>query len=142
MNISEISRLRHLCLMLVVTLLAFLTPACSENDEPSGDSSNADFTSYSVSGFDAKADIDPENRTVYIQLPSSVTDLSALRPEFTVSDGATVSINYEPQTSGTMEMDFSDLVLYTVTSADGSTSRRWRVTVTNNSYTSKYGMGN
>lgn len=142
MNISEISRLRHLCLMLAVTLLAFLTPACSENDEPSGDSSNADFTSYSVSGFDAKADIDPENRTVYLQLPSSVTDLSALRPEFTVSDGATVSINYEPQTSGTMEMDFSDLVLYTVTSADGSTSRRWRVTVTNNSYTSKYGMGN
>lgn len=132
---------KNVCLLLI-PLLAFLATSCSDDESPVGENSKADFTSYSISGFDVKAQIDAENSTVYVQLPYSVTDLSSLRPEFTVSDGATVSINYEPQVSGASEMDFSNLVLYTVTSADKSTSRRWRVTVTNNSHTSRYGMGN
>ena len=61
---------------------------------------------------------------------------------FSVSDGAQASINRVVQKSGTGALDFSDVVLYTVSNADYSVKTRWRVVVTNNDYTARYGMGN
>ena len=52
-----------------------------------------------------------------------------LIPEFTVSEGATVTVNGVRQTSGVTEVDFTNPVTYTVTA--GSESRDYTVSITN-----------
>lgn len=52
-----------------------------------------------------------------------------LKPDFTVADGLTVTVDGKEQVSGQSEQDFSRPVVYTV--SDGAESREYTVTVTN-----------
>ncbi len=52
------------------------------------------------------------------------TDVTALTPTITISDGATI----DPESG--VEQDFTNPVVYTVTAADGTTTKDWTVTVT------------
>lgn len=54
-----------------------------------------------------------------------------LKPVFTVTDGATVTVNGTQQVSGTSVQDFNSPVTYTVTNKAGTLSRDYVVTVTN-----------
>lgn len=54
-----------------------------------------------------------------------------LKPTFTATDGATVTVKGVAQTSGESEQDFSQPVTYTVTNKAGTMSRDYVVTVTN-----------
>ena len=55
--------------------------------------------------------------------------VNSLKPYFTVSDGATVKVNGEVQTSGVSEQDFTSSVTYQVIAEDG-TSKNYSVRVT------------
>jgi len=83
-------------------------------------SSEANILTFSVPNAEATL-IDGSSYTVNILL-STVMDVTALKPEITVSAGATIS-----PASGVAQ-DFSNPVVYTVTAQDGSTVD-WTVTV-------------
>ena len=58
------------------------------------------------------------------------TDITNLVPEFTLSPGANATVNNIPQTSGTSIVNFTNSVVYSVTSEDQQLTRYWIVTVT------------
>ncbi|MGM0622050.1 MAG: T9SS type A sorting domain-containing protein, partial [Bacteroidota bacterium] len=60
---------------------------------------------------------------------SAGTDLTDLVATFTLSYGATATVNEVTQISGTISNDFSNPVTYTITAEDGITTRDWIVLV-------------
>nr|MDE7074463.1 hypothetical protein [Odoribacter sp.] len=99
------------------------------------------FVSYSIRGYQEKATIDAKEHTVFLQLPDTVRSGANMCPEFEVTPGTIVTMNLEEQKSGAETLDFGNMQIYTLTSADGK-SDRWYVNVTNNDYTASYGLGN
>lgn len=75
--------------------------------------------SMTLSGQEAT--IDEEAKSITVELPYG-TDATALTPEFTISEGATIS----PEGA----QDFSSPVTYTVTGVDGTTTATYTVSVT------------
>ena len=128
-------------LVSLLLLSSCVLVSCSDDDDDVLQQ-ETNFLSYSIKGYDAKAKIDNETKSIVIQLPADVTDGTQLTPEFTVSDGAIASSNRVEQHSGANTMDFSNMVLYTVSDPTYTVKSRWHVTVTNNDYTAQYGMGN
>ncbi len=77
------------------------------------------------------SEINSTEETVDIVMPVG-TDLTSLVPDFTLSPGATATVEGVEQVSGTTANDFTNPVIYTVTAEDGTTSADWTVTVTTN----------
>ncbi|WP_416867599.1 MAG: T9SS type A sorting domain-containing protein [Imperialibacter sp.] len=75
--------------------------------------------------------IDQANSTISLNLPG--IGISATAVEFVVAAGASVSIGGVPQISGTTTNDFTQPLIYTITSEDGQQSVDWVVTITNQS---------
>ena len=90
--------------------------------------SEKEIASYSFSEQTDAATIDSDNHTVAIEVMFG-TDVMNLVATFTLSSGATASINSTNQESGVTSNDFSNLVTYTITAEDG-TMQNWTVTVT------------
>ena len=124
---------------LLALMLGFGFTACSDDEATC--TGEAKFISYSVRGYNEKALIDADRHTVYLQLPDTVKSGAELCPEFEISPGSVLTMDQEEQQSGSQTLDFSQMQLYTLTSANGQ-SARWYVTVTNNNYTATYGLGN
>ena len=125
-----------------LVVLAVCLAGCSSGDDEQA-LLETNFTSYKIKGYEnAKTTIDVATLTITVQLPSDVTTGENLVPEFTVSQGMQASINRVVQQSGANSLDFSNEVLYTVSTPDYSVKSRWHVIVTNNDYTARYGMGN
>ncbi|MDR1134921.1 MAG: S-layer homology domain-containing protein [Clostridiales Family XIII bacterium] len=79
----------------------------------------SDFKSFSINGVDGVIKRDGSSR-VEISLPEG-TDLTKLKPEFTVADGSTVKIGDKIQKSGETDNDFTGrTAYYTIESARGS----------------------
>lgn len=121
-------------------ILGLSFSACSDDDAPGA--GEAKFINYAIRGYNEKAVIDADRHTVYLRLPDTVTNGEGMCPEFEVSPGAILTMNQEEQRSGARTMDFSQVQLYTLTSANGQRNDRWYVNVTNNDYTAAYGIGN
>jgi hypothetical protein len=83
---------------------------------------------FTFEGIDGAAEIDRDELTVTAQAKETV-DLSDITSEFTLSTGATATVDGTPQVSGTTANDFNDPVTYTVTSGDGETTLDWTVTI-------------
>lgn len=83
----------------------------------------ANILSFDLTEQTEDAVIDRTAHTVVIEVAAG-TDLNALTPAITLSDGATMS-----PASGAAQ-DFTNPVTYTVTSEDGNTSQPWVVSVT------------
>lgn len=73
--------------------------------------------------------IDNENAVINVEVYNSV-DLTKLVAIFTTSPGATVKIGSVTQVSGSTVNDYTNQVVYTVTSADASLTKSWKVNVT------------
>lgn len=82
-------------------------------------STETDITGFTLAGVDGT--IDATNHTVSVVLPYG-TNVTALEPTITLSQGATVS--------PTGAQDFTNPVTYTVTAEDGATTQPWVATVT------------
>ncbi len=72
--------------------------------------------------------IDSALHTVNVAVEEG-TDLTNLIPTFELSVGATATVNDITQISGITANDFTDPVVYTVTSEDGDSIQDWTVTV-------------
>lgn len=94
-------------------------------------STEAEIIAFDIAG-EVSSNIDAAMQTVDIVMPYG-TDLSALIPVFTLSDGAVASITGTEQVSGTTPVDFTNsattAVVYTVTAEDGTTYKDWDVSV-------------
>lgn len=86
-------------------------------------SSEADILSFSLDAQTGAAVIDAGNGTISIEVEAG-TDVTALSPDITISEDATIS-----PAPGTAQ-DFTNPVTYTVTAEDLATTRDWTVTVT------------
>lgn len=73
--------------------------------------------------------IDQAARTIKLAAPAGTT-VSALKATFTTTEFATVKVGDTVQTSGTTPNDFTDDVVYVVTSSDGRKVVSYTVTVT------------
>ncbi|MEP1779247.1 LamG-like jellyroll fold domain-containing protein, partial [Reichenbachiella sp.] len=89
---------------------------------------NTDFLSYSFTEQVGPATVDDVNHTIDIEVGYG-TDLTALISTFTLSAGASAKVNLTDQISGTTVNDFTNVVTYTITAEDGSTTQVWTVTV-------------
>lgn len=125
---------------LLIALLAIGVVGC--NDDEQEEFIDTTFHSFSIQGYEnSKTDIDVANHTITITVPETVTSGTDLVPVFSVASGAQVSMNRQLLESGTSKIDFNGPVLMTVSNADYTQKQRWRINVTNNDYTIKYGLG-
>ncbi|MCK4344529.1 MAG: hypothetical protein KAX05_04525, partial [Bacteroidales bacterium] len=91
-------------------------------------SSENDILSFSFAEQTGAATINNLNHTVDIEVAYG-TDVTGLVATFTLSTGASATINSVTQESGVTTNDFTNPVTYTVEAEDGST-QDWLVTVT------------
>ncbi len=82
-----------------------------------------DITGFVIPEADGAAIINKTYHTVAIAIPKGA-DITALVPEITLSDFATIDPASEEET------DFTNEVTYTVTAEDGTTEQDWTVTLT------------
>ncbi len=90
-------------------------------------SGEADILSYSLPN-QISSSINTQEQTISVEMPAE-TDVTSLVAEFTLSAGATATVDGTVQESGITTNDFTNTVTYTVTAADGTTSKDWNVTV-------------
>jgi hypothetical protein len=105
--------------------------SCDEIDDPieTGTEQDADIVAFSFDGIDGKATIDKAAHTVSAKANETV-DLTAIVADFTLSTGATATVDGKSQTSRQTANNFSAPVTYSITSGDGLTKYEWTVTVT------------
>ncbi|OFX17874.1 MAG: hypothetical protein A2033_18270 [Bacteroidetes bacterium GWA2_31_9] len=92
-------------------------------------SNEANLLSFSFAEQTGLAIIDNGTQSVTVEV-SNGTILSNLVASFTLSAGATATVNSAQQQSGITANDFSSPVTYTVLAQDLSTSKNWTVNVT------------
>lgn len=125
---------------LLATMVTLAMVGCSDDEEYHY--IETDFKSFAIQGYEnASVNIDKPNRTITVKLPAEATSGNNLTPVFTVSEGAQVSMNREVLTSGSKQIDFNGTVMMTVSDATYTSKTRWKINVTNNDYTSRYGLG-
>jgi hypothetical protein len=89
----------------------------------------ADILAFAFEGISGRAAIDKTALTV-TAIAGETVDLTAIIAEFTLSKNAAATVNGFPQVSGQSVNDFTNSVIYTVTSGDWATVNDWTVTVT------------
>jgi len=82
-----------------------------------------DIVSFDLPSSTGLAAIDTSNHTVEIEV-EGLTNVTTLMPEIEISEGASIS----PATN--ISRDFTDVVKYTITAQDESTTQDWEVIVT------------
>ncbi|MCL2041084.1 MAG: DUF5018 domain-containing protein [Bacteroidales bacterium] len=111
--------------MMAIAVSMFFT-SC-EKDDPK--STEADFIAFTFDGIVGSATINKDAKTIVAMANASV-DLATMKPVFTISAGATATVNGVTQTSGSSSNNFAVPVIYSVTAEDGTTVKHWTVTIT------------
>jgi hypothetical protein len=109
-------------------LAAVTVFASCESDDDLMDN-GADIVSFTFNGIDGTAIIDKDALTVTATAGETV-DLTSIVPTFTLSNGATATVNGVLQASGTTANNFTNTVTYVVTSSDGNLINIWKITIT------------
>ncbi len=88
----------------------------------------AEIINFSVPGQVGIASINSSSGTVDVMVPYG-SELTSIKPAFTLSTGAGAVVGTTPQNSGVTTNDFAKPVKYVVTAQDGKTTKDWTVTV-------------
>ena len=100
--------------------------SCEPADEPGADAPA--FVEFSFANRRGTSDIDAKKRTVKA-VADCGTNLASLAPEFKLSpEGTTATVEGKAQESGKTAQNFTDEVVYTLTTPDGETAE-WTVTI-------------
>ena len=108
--------------------LIFVLTACSSDDQavvvtksPLKEMLSFAFLKTNNTGLtqDITVTLNPAKNTDLITMPAG-TNLSSLKPTFTVSKNAAVTVNNVAQSSGVTSNDFGKIVTYRVTAQDGT----------------------
>ena len=112
-----------------MVLAAMVFTSCKE-DEPvyTDTGQDADIVAFTFDGIDGQAAIDKSALTVTAKAVGTA-DLTAIVAEFALSEGATAHVGSTAQVSGQTRNNFTNPVVYTVTSGNGRNVKEWRVTV-------------
>ena len=108
--------------------LGTLLQWCADRIEHNLLSDEAKILTYSIPD-QAVATIDSEGFTIDVTMPLG-TNVTELVATFTISGAATISVGAIEQVSATTANDFTDPVVYTVTSESGDVITEWTVSVT------------
>lgn len=94
-------------------------------------SADPEFVTYKFEGIDPVVVglIDKDAKTVTATVPFA-TDLTSLVATYTVNEGTMVKIGETSQESGVTANDFTNPVVYSLSTEDGSTGIEWIVTLT------------
>jgi hypothetical protein len=115
--------------------------SCSKKDLSVPDSSTASFENFNLfPGLD-KTQMDLDKRWISVRVPDSVLSGNPLTAHFTISPGASLSLNGVSQQSGITKNNFENELNYTLTAADQHTTQVWIVQATNNDNSLSWGMG-
>lgn len=90
----------------------------------------AEIESFAFNEQSSSTSINSSAKTIDLKVLYA-TDLSNLTAYFILSSGANAKVNDVIQVSGTTVNDFSNSVIYEITSEDGNTVENWTVNVTN-----------
>jgi hypothetical protein len=99
----------------------------------------ADITAFTFTGISGTAIIDKDALTVTATADETV-DLASITAAFTLSSGATATVNDVAQVSGTTANDFTGMVNYIVTSSDGRLINIWKVIITGGKASKFFGV--
>jgi hypothetical protein len=102
--------------------------ATSDSESITVTSDNALITAFSLGGVAAEFDPEDDN-VIELEVPYG-TAVNPGKATFTTTPFAVVTVGATPQTSGTTTNDFTNDVVYTVTSQDGTQSKDYTVEVT------------
>lgn len=91
-------------------------------------SNGTDFLSYSLPGQLGESQINYQDHTIFAELDGSV-NLTELIATFTLDAGAMASVDGITQSSGLTANDFTNPLVYLVTSEDEITEQEWVVTI-------------
>lgn len=91
--------------------------------------SETEFKTFSFIENSKNVTIDSNTNTISVELVNN-TDITNLIATFSLSAGASATIEGASQKSGTTTNDFSNEVTYKVTAEDGVTSQNWEVIIT------------
>jgi hypothetical protein len=113
----------------IVACLAATTMSSGCDREPEPNPGAPAFAEFSFANQRGASDIDAKKRTVKA-VAECGANIASLAPEFKLSpDGTTATVDGKPQESGKTAHNFTDAVVYTLTTPDGETAE-WTVTVT------------
>ncbi|MDR2496090.1 MAG: carboxypeptidase-like regulatory domain-containing protein [Tannerellaceae bacterium] len=119
----------RLMAVMAATLMMAFSSSCNKTEEPgvdTGTEKEADFLSFTFEGIDGNASIDKTAHSIAAKAMATV-DLSSVAAEFSLSTGATATVNGLAQISRQTLNDFRAPVVYKVRSGDGATTNDWTV---------------
>jgi len=131
---------------LLQALLIFSIVCCSCNKAentpvpPGGPvkDSVADILNYTIDGMQPVITVSPG--LVDVRFADTVTDPENLVASFSLTEGASASINGVAQVSGKTANNYNNYLNYSVKNKSG-VIKHWIVSATNNDYTAKWGLG-
>ncbi|MEO7486992.1 MAG: C39 family peptidase [Ferruginibacter sp.] len=130
-------------LLSIFILSIALCISCKKNaDTPLKDQTVKDSVA-AITAFkliNANPQITLTSYSVEMSFPDTVADVSNRVASFTLSPGATATVNGVEQISGITKNNFDSPLTYVVTNASGY-SKHWIVTTSNNNYTDNWGLG-
>jgi gliding motility-associated-like protein len=89
---------------------------------------DTDILSFTITGQTKEAVINAASKTISIEAPC-YADLSNLAPSFTLSPNTIAQVNGVSQTSGVTQNDFTQPVIYSITSTLGCNEQLWSITI-------------
>jgi hypothetical protein len=120
-------KLRNMAISFACLAVTAASASCEPAEEPGPDAPA--FVEFSFANQRGTSDIDAKKRTVKA-VAECGTNIASLAPEFKLSpEGTTATVDGKAQESGKTAHNFTDAVVYTLTTPDGETAE-WTVTVT------------
>ncbi len=125
---------------LLVCFLLSGAISCSKKDQPAS-ASAASIQNFSLFQGKDITNMDLSSHWISVRVPDSVLSGTALAASFTISTGASLSVNDQIQQSGITKNNFENDLHYTLTSSDRHSGQDWTVQAFNNDYSLSWGLG-
>ena len=114
--------------------------SCSKKDQPVSTSVTSIQNFSLIPGKDITK-IDLSGHWISVRVPDSILSGTALAASFTITSGASLSLDGQIQQSGITKNNFENDLHYTLTDADRHSEQDWKVQATNNDYSLSWGLG-
>jgi hypothetical protein len=133
-------RLFNIVQFLLVWILLSGSISCSRKDQPVS-SSVTSIQNFSLFPGKDITNLDASRHWISVRVPDSILSGKTLAASFTITTGASLSVDGQVQQSGITKNDFENDLHYTLTAADGHSKQDWTVQAFNNDYSLPWGLG-
>jgi len=133
-------RLFNIIQFLLLWVLLSGSISCSKKDQPASASVTSIQTFSLIPGKDI-TNLDLSRHWISVRVPDSIMSGTALAASFTITTGASLSMDGLIQQSGITKNDFENDLHYTLTSSGRHSEQEWTVQAFNNDYSLPWGLG-